>query len=74
MAGYNIQLANPMFEIMPSLMVQSDLADPIMIYLNSNLRYNKKFLGWSFLFSGRGLDSALWHRNAEQWTHDRVFV
>ncbi len=44
MAGYNIQLANPMFEIMPSLMIQSDLRSNL-IYLNTNLRYNKRFWG-----------------------------
>jgi type IX secretion system PorP/SprF family membrane protein len=44
MAGYNIQLANPMFEIMPSMMVQTD-ARSHHIYLNTNLRYNKRFWG-----------------------------
>ena len=44
MAGYNIQLANPMFEIIPSLMVQTD-ARSHHIYLNTNLRYNKRFWG-----------------------------
>ncbi len=44
MAGYNIQLTNPMFEIIPSLMVQSD-ARSHHLYLNTNLRYNKKFWG-----------------------------
>jgi type IX secretion system PorP/SprF family membrane protein len=44
MAGYNIQLTNPMFEIMPSLMVQTD-ARSNQIYLNTNLRYNKRFWG-----------------------------
>ena len=44
MAGYNIQLSNPMFEIMPSLMVQTDAKSP-HIYLNTNLRYNKRFWG-----------------------------
>ena len=44
MAGYNIQLSNPMFEIMPSLMVQSDLRSNL-IYLNTNVRYNKRFWG-----------------------------
>ncbi len=44
MAGYNIQLANPMFEIMPSLMIQTD-ARSNQVYLNTNLRYNKRFLG-----------------------------
>jgi type IX secretion system PorP/SprF family membrane protein len=44
MAGYNIQLANPMFEIMPSMMVQTDVRSHL-IYLNTNLRYNKRFWG-----------------------------
>ncbi len=44
MAGYNIQLANPMFEIMPSLMLQSDLRSNL-VYLNTNIRYNKRFWG-----------------------------
>ena len=44
MAGYNIQLANPMFEIMPSMLVQTD-ARSHHIYLNTNLRYNKRFWG-----------------------------
>jgi type IX secretion system PorP/SprF family membrane protein len=44
MAGYNFQLPNPMFEIMPSLMVQTD-ARSNLIYLNTNLRYNKRFWG-----------------------------
>jgi type IX secretion system PorP/SprF family membrane protein len=44
MAGYNIQLTNPMFEIMPSLMLQSD-GRSNHIYLNTNVRYNKKFWG-----------------------------
>ena len=44
MAGYNIQLTNPMFEIQPSLMVQTD-ARSNHIYLNTNLRYNKRFWG-----------------------------
>lgn len=44
MAGYNIQLTNPMFEIMPSLMLQTD-ARSHHIYLNTNIRYNKRFWG-----------------------------
>lgn len=44
MAGYSIQLANPMFEIIPSLMIQSD-ARSNHIYLNTNVRYNKRFWG-----------------------------
>jgi len=44
MAGYSIQLSNPMFEIIPSLMLQSD-GRSNLIYLNTNLRYNKRFWG-----------------------------
>jgi len=44
LAGYNIQLTNPMFEIMPSVMVQTDTRSN-QIYLNTNLRYNKRFWG-----------------------------
>ena len=44
LAGYNIQLSNPMFEILPSMMIQSD-ARSHHIYLNTNLRYNKRFWG-----------------------------
>jgi len=44
MAGYNIQLANPMFEIIPSMMIQTD-ARSHLIYLNTNIRYNKRFWG-----------------------------
>jgi type IX secretion system PorP/SprF family membrane protein len=44
MAGYNLQLTNPMFEIIPSLMVQTD-AKSHHIYLNTNVRYNKRFWG-----------------------------
>lgn len=43
-AGYNIQLSNPMFEIIPSFMLQTD-GRSNNIYLNANLRYNKKFWG-----------------------------
>lgn len=43
-AGYNIQLPNPMFEIIPSFMLQTD-GRSNHIYLNANLRYNKKFWG-----------------------------
>ncbi|HDS07303.1 MAG TPA: type IX secretion system membrane protein PorP/SprF [Bacteroides sp.] len=43
-AGYNIQLTNPMFEIMPSVMLQTDVRSN-HIYLNTNLRYNKRFWG-----------------------------
>jgi type IX secretion system PorP/SprF family membrane protein len=57
MAGYNLQLANPMFEILPSLMVQSD-ARSHHIYLNTNVRYNKRFWG-GVSYSVAGALSAL---------------
>jgi type IX secretion system PorP/SprF family membrane protein len=57
MAGYNIQLTNPMFEVMPSLMVQSD-GRSHDVYLNTNVRYNKKFWG-GVSYSVRGALSAL---------------
>jgi len=43
-AGYNIQLTNPMFEIIPSFMIQTD-ARSNHIYVNTNVRYNKRFWG-----------------------------
>ncbi|MFZ5940582.1 MAG: type IX secretion system membrane protein PorP/SprF [Bacteroidota bacterium] len=43
-AGYNIQLPNPMIELMPSFLVQTD-GKSNHIYLNTNVRYNKKFWG-----------------------------
>ncbi len=43
-AGYNYQLANPLFEIMPTIMIQSD-GKANQIYLNTNVRYNKRFWG-----------------------------
>lgn len=55
--GYNIQLANPMFEILPSLMVQTDLSSH-NLYLNTNIRYNKKFWG-GVSYSVGGAISAL---------------
>ena len=57
MAGYNIQLANPMFEIMPTLMVQTD-GRSNLVYLNTNLRYNKRFWG-GVSYSVRGALTAL---------------
>ena len=57
MAGYNIQLTNPMFEIMPSLMIQTD-APSNHLYLNTNLRYNKRFWG-GVSYSVGGAISAL---------------
>ena len=41
-AGYNLQLSNPSFEFMPSLLIGSDGATT-RIDLNSIFRYNKKF-------------------------------
>jgi len=43
-AGYVFQLSNPMFEIIPTFLIQSDLRSN-HIYLNTNLRYNKRFWG-----------------------------
>jgi type IX secretion system PorP/SprF family membrane protein len=43
-AGYNLQLANPLFEVMPLVMVKSD-GKANQIYLNTNVRYNKRFWG-----------------------------
>lgn len=57
MAGYSIQLANPVFEILPSLMVQTD-ARSNHLYLNTNLRYNKRFWG-GVSYSVGGAISAL---------------
>ena len=42
--GYTIQLSNPMFELMPSFMVQTD-GRANNFYLNTNVRYNKRFWG-----------------------------
>jgi type IX secretion system PorP/SprF family membrane protein len=42
MAGYNIQLSNPAFELLPSVFLQSD-ARMTKIDLNTTLLYNKKF-------------------------------
>jgi len=60
MAGYNIQLANPMLEILPSLMVQTD-GRSNHIYLNTNLRYNKKFWGGVSYSVGGALNGSFWH-------------
>ncbi len=43
-AGYTFQLPNPMFEIMPAFMIQTD-GKLNHIYFNTNVRYNKKFWG-----------------------------
>lgn len=55
--GYNIQLANPMFELLPSFMIQTDGKDN-HIYLNTNVRYNKRFWG-GVSYSVGGAVSAL---------------
>jgi len=41
-AGYNLQLNNPMFELLPSVFIQSD-ARMTKIDLNTTFMYNKKF-------------------------------
>jgi type IX secretion system PorP/SprF family membrane protein len=41
-AGYNLQLSNPAFELLPSVMLQSD-AKTTKIDLNTTVLYNKKF-------------------------------
>jgi len=43
-AGYNLQLPNPLFEIMPYFILKSD-GKANQIYLNTTVRYNKKFWG-----------------------------
>lgn len=43
-AGYNFQLANPLFEILPMFTLKSD-GRANQIYLNTNVRYNKRFWG-----------------------------
>jgi len=43
-AGYLIQLPNPMIELMPSFLLQTD-GKSNHIYLNTNVRYNKRFWG-----------------------------
>lgn len=43
-AGYNFQLANPLFEVMPTFVLKSD-GKANQIYLNTNVRYNKRFWG-----------------------------
>ncbi|MFW5819883.1 MAG: type IX secretion system membrane protein PorP/SprF [Bacteroidota bacterium] len=43
-AGYNLQLANPLFEVMPTFLLKSD-GKANQIYLNTNVRYNKRFWG-----------------------------
>jgi type IX secretion system PorP/SprF family membrane protein len=55
--GYNIQLSNPMLELLPSFMIQTDGKDN-HIYLNTNIRYNKRFWG-GVSYSVGGAVSAL---------------
>lgn len=52
--GYNIQLPNPIFELLPSFMIQTDGKNN-HIYLNTNIRYNKRFWGGvSYSVGGAG--------------------
>ncbi|MDF1571712.1 MAG: type IX secretion system membrane protein PorP/SprF [Bacteroidales bacterium] len=55
--GYTIQLPNPTFELIPSFMLQTDTKDH-HIYLNTNVRYNKRFWG-GVSYSVGGAVSAL---------------
>jgi type IX secretion system PorP/SprF family membrane protein len=41
-AGYTLQMSNPAFELLPSMMLQSDLS-ATKIDLNTTVMYNKKF-------------------------------
>jgi type IX secretion system PorP/SprF family membrane protein len=41
-AGYTLQMSNPAFELLPSMMLQSDLSST-KIDLNATVMYNKKF-------------------------------
>jgi type IX secretion system PorP/SprF family membrane protein len=43
-AGYNLQLPNPMFELTPYFLLKSD-GRVNQIYLNTTLKYNKRFWG-----------------------------
>jgi len=43
-SGYNFQLANPLFEIQPSVFIKSDGAS-FQMDVNTNVIYNKKFWG-----------------------------
>jgi type IX secretion system PorP/SprF family membrane protein len=43
-AGYNIQLPNPLFEIMPYFILKTD-GKANQIYLNTTVKYNKRFWG-----------------------------
>ncbi|MCF8225865.1 MAG: type IX secretion system membrane protein PorP/SprF [Bacteroidales bacterium] len=55
--GYTFQLPDPMFELMPAFMLQTDGRDN-HIYVNTNLRYNKRFWG-GVSYSVGGAISAL---------------
>jgi len=54
--GYTIQLPDPTFELMPSFMVQTD-GNINHIYLNTNLRYNKRFWGGVSYTVGGGISA-----------------
>ena len=43
-SGYNLQLGNPLFELIPSFLVQSD-GKVSQLALNTNILYNKKIWG-----------------------------
>jgi type IX secretion system PorP/SprF family membrane protein len=43
-AGYTLQLANPMFEVMPSFLISSD-GRVNQLYVNGHIRYNKRIWG-----------------------------
>ncbi|MBN1183307.1 MAG: type IX secretion system membrane protein PorP/SprF [Bacteroidales bacterium] len=43
-SGYNLQLGNPLFEVIPSFLVQSD-GKVSQLALNTNILYNKKIWG-----------------------------
>ncbi len=43
-AGYDLQMANPLFEVMPSFVLSSD-GRVNQLYVNTNVRYNKRFWG-----------------------------
>ena len=43
-AGYNMQLSNPSFEVMPYFVLKTD-GKSNLLYLNTTVRYNKKFWG-----------------------------
>jgi type IX secretion system PorP/SprF family membrane protein len=43
-AGYNLQLPNPLFEIMPYFILKTD-GKANQLYLNTTVRYNKRFWG-----------------------------